>query len=256
MKIGVCIKHVPANDGPLRFDADTKWIREDDTSFDINEADNYALEEALRIKEKQGGEVVVVTLGPERAAKAVREALAKGADRGILVADDDYHQLDPLQLSASLAAVLGDEGFDLVLTGLQSDDHGFAQTGVMLAEILNYPHASIVVEIAVSDHTLIAKRELESGWYQDVELPLPCLLTVQSGINKPRYAGMKGMMAAKKKQIKRIDRAGLALTMPAPTIRVDKLYVPIKTKQLEILEGDSSDIAAGLISKLKLNARV
>ena len=256
MKIGVCIKHVPANDGPLRFDADTKWIREADTSFDVNEADNYALEEALRTKEKHGGEVVVVTLGPERAAKAIREALAKGADRGILVVDDNYHQLDPLQLSASLATVLRDEGFDLLLTGLQSDDQGYAQTGVILAEILNFPHASIVVEMTIDNHRIRAKRELESGWYQCVELPLPCLLTVQSGINKPRYAGMKGMMAAKKKEIKQIDRAGLVLTMPAPTIHVDEIYVPIKAKQLEILDGDSSDVAAELVSKLKLNVRV
>jgi len=166
LKIVVCIKQVPAKDAPLRIADDGRWIREADIGFEMNEPDGYALEEALRLKEKHGGEVVALSMGPERVKQAIKEALAKGADRGIHVADDQFHALDPLTAARSLAAALQKEKFDLLLTGLQSDDHGFGQTGVLLAEVLGLPHATIIMSIEVQDGRMKLKRELEAGWFQ------------------------------------------------------------------------------------------
>src|SRR6202042_2811184 len=186
MKIAVCVKQVPAKDAPLRIAADDLWIRETDIGFEMNEPDSFALEEALRLKEKHGGEVVVVSMGPERARQTIKEALAKGADRGILIADDKVFLLDPLASANSLAAVIRKEACDLLLTGLQSDDQGFGQTGVLLAELLGLPHATIIMQIELDGSRMRLKRELEAGWFQWIELQLPAVLSIQSGINKVR----------------------------------------------------------------------
>ena len=209
MKVAVCIKQVPAKDAPLHIAESGTWIRETDIGFEMNEPDSFALEEALRLKEKHGGEVVVLSMGPERAKQVIKEGLAKGADRGIHIADDKFFLLDPLGAAKSLAAALKKENFDLILTGLQSDDQGFGQTGVLLAELLGLPHATIIMQIEVQGQRLRLKRELEAGWFQWVELPLPAVLTIQSGINKVRYASLKGIMAAKKKEIA-VDLARIA----------------------------------------------
>src|SRR6202167_3907215 len=198
MKVAVCIKQVPAKDAPLHIAESGTWIRETDIGFEMNEPDSFALEEALRLKEKHGGEVVALSMGPERAKQTIKEALAKGADRGIHVADDKFFLLDPLGSDKSLAAALRKETFDLVLTGLQSDDQGFVQTGVLLAELLGLPHATIIMQIDIVEGHMKLKRVLEAGWFQWVELPRPAVLSIQSGINKPRYATLKGIMAAKK----------------------------------------------------------
>src|SRR6202043_3791362 len=160
-KIGVCLKQVPAKDAPLAILEGGQWIRESDIEFETNEPDTYALEEALRLKEKHGGEVVAVSMGPERVKQTIKEALAKGADRGIQVADADFFKLDPLCSARSLAAAIQAENFDLILTGLQSDDQGFGQTGVLLAEILGRPHATIIMAIEVIATGVKLKRELE-----------------------------------------------------------------------------------------------
>jgi electron transfer flavoprotein beta subunit len=255
LNIVVCIKQVPAKDAPLRIAEDGRWIREADIGFEMNEPDGYALEEALRLREKHGGEVVALSMGPERVKQAIKEALAKGADRGIHVADDQFHALDPLAAARSLAAAIQKEKCDLVLTGLQSDDHGFGQTGVLLAELLGLPHATIIMQIEVQDSRMKLKRELEAGWFQWVEAPLPAVLSIQSGINKPRYATLKGIMAAKKKEIVSVPRAELGVESAA-TQRVEKIYVPQKTKKTEFLTGQPKEVAAKLIEKLKHEARV
>ena len=231
------------------------WIRETDIGFETNEPDSYALEEALRLKEKHGGEVVAISMGPERVKQTIKEALAKGADRGIHVADDEFYTLDPLASARSLAAAIEKENFDLILTGLQSDDQGFGQTGVLLAELLGLPHATIIMQIEVTDGRMKLKRELEAGWFQWVELPLPAVLTIQSGINKPRYATLKGIMAAKKKEIATIDRASLGVA-DAHTEHVERIYVPQKTKKTEFITGTPKEAAAKLIEKLRHEARV
>lgn len=255
MNIAVCVKQVPAKDAPLRLPESGGWIREADIGFEMNEPDSYALEEALRLKEKHGGEVVAVSMGPERVKQTIKEALAKGADRGIHVADEKFFELDPLSSARSLAAALKQHKFDVILTGLQSDDHGFGQTGVLLAEVLGLPHATIIMSIEVQDGRMRLKRELEAGWFQWMECPLPAVLTIQSGINKVRYATLKGIMAAKKKEIAAIARESLGVDV-TPTQKIERIYIPQKTKQTQVLTGTAKEAAAQLVEKLKHEARV
>src|SRR5882672_3039191 len=203
MKIAVCIKQVPARDWQPRPNDAKTWIVDRDATFEMNEPDAYALEEALRLKEKHGGEVVVCSAGPARVAQVIREALARGADRAIHVEDDGLASADAFVTSAALAAAMQGDTFDLILTGLQSDDQGFAQVGVILAEKLGQPHATIIMEVQAEGGTLRVKRELEGGWFQWVAMPLPAVLTIQSGINQLRYATLKGIMAAKKKEVRK-----------------------------------------------------
>ena len=253
MKIIVCIKQVPAKDAPLAIAGN--WIKESDIGFEMNEPDSYALEEALRLKEKHGGEVIALSMGPERVKQTIKEALAKGADRAVHIADDNFAQLDPLSSAKALAAAIKNENADLVLTGLQSDDHGFGQTGVLMAGLLDLPHATIIMAIEASDGKLKLKRELEAGWFQWMECPLPAVLSIQSGINKVRYATLKGIMAAKKKEIATITRESLGVTVEL-TQKIEKIYVPVKTKKTEFLTGTPKEVAAKLVEKLKFEARV
>jgi electron transfer flavoprotein beta subunit len=253
MNILVCIKQVPAKDAPLSISGN--WIKESDIGFEMNEPDSYALEEALRLKEKHGGEVVVLSLGPERVKQTIKEALAKGADRAIHIADDNFAQLDPLGAAKVLAAAIRKEKIDLVLTGLQSDDHGFGQTGVLLAALLDLPHSTLIMQIEVDGGKLKLKRELEAGWFQHLECPLPAVLSIQSGINKVRYATLKGIMAAKKKEIAATTIQELGVTLQ-PTQKIEKIYVPAKTKKTEFLTGTPKEMAAKLVEKLRFEARV
>jgi electron transfer flavoprotein beta subunit len=253
VNIIVCVKQVPAKDAPLSIAGN--WIRESDIGFEMNEPDSYALEEALRLKEKHGGEVIALSMGPERVKQTIKEALAKGADRGIHIADDNFAQLDPLGSAQSLAAAIKQQKYDLVLTGLQSDDHGFGQTGVLLASVLDVPHATIIMAIEVDGQRMKLKRELEAGWFQHIECPLPAVLSIQSGINKVRYATLKGIMAAKKKEITTIARGSLGISTEL-TQRVEKIYVPTKTKRTEFLTGTPKEVASKLVEKLKFEARV
>jgi electron transfer flavoprotein beta subunit len=252
MKIAVCIKQVPTRDWQPRVNDQKTWVRDQDASFELNEPDAYALEEGLRLKEKHGGEVVVCSAGPARVAQALREALARGADRAIHVEDDGLATADAFVVSASLAAAMRDEQFDLVLTGLQSDDQGFAQTGPILAELLGIASATIIMEIDVQPGALRVKRELEGGWFQWVSLPLPALVTIQSGINQLRYATLKGIMAAKKKEVRKVAAPSSA----APRQRIVNLYVPQKQKQTEMIAGSPSEAAKTLVRKLREDARV
>ncbi|MBZ5552694.1 MAG: electron transfer flavoprotein subunit beta/FixA family protein [Acidobacteriia bacterium] len=260
MNIIVCIKQVPSREAPLRINADQTWIREEDLSFETNESDIYALEAALQLKEKMGGEVVVCTLGPASAHAVIREALAKGAERALHLSDAAFLGLDACATARVMAEVFKREKFDLIVTGLQSDDHGFGQTGVILAEFLNLPHTTLVmgVEVLEGGSRVKIKRELESGWFQWLELPLPAVLTIQSGINQPRYASLKGIMGVKKKEIKLIDLAATGLTQSdlAPQQSIRKVYVPQKAKQTQFLEGSPKEAAAKLVDKLKNEARV
>ena len=206
MKILVCMKQVPQKDAPLKLNESGTWIRED-VSYEVNEPDAYALEEALRQKEKHGGEVVVITAGPARAQQVLREALAKGADRAIHLEDPAFVALDACNTARAFAAAIKDEKFDLIFTGLQSDDYGYAQTGVVLAELLGWPHATIIMQIEKVDGRgagIRVKRELEAGFFQFVDMPLPAVLTIQSGINKLRYATLIGIKQAKNKPMRKV----------------------------------------------------
>ena len=252
MKIAVCIKHVPTREWQPRLNDDKTWIREQDVSYEMNEPDAYALEEALRLREKHGGEVVVCSAGPARVQQVIREALARGADRAIHVEDDRLAAADAFTTADALAAAMTDERFDLVLTGLQSDDQGQAQTGVVLAERLGMPHSTIIMDVQVQDSSLKVKRELEGGWFQWIEMPLPALLTIQSGINQLRYATLKGIMAAKKKEIRKTAPPAAGQAMQ----QIVALYVPEKGQKTELLTGSPADAARQLVVKLRDDARV
>jgi electron transfer flavoprotein beta subunit len=243
---------VPTRDWQPRLNDAKTWIREQDASYEMTEPDAYALEEALRLKEKQGGEVVVCSAGPARVAQVLREALARGADRAIHVEDDGLASADAFVVADALAAAMRDERFDLVLTGLQSDDQGFAQTGVILAERLGLSHATIIMDVQVQPSGLRVKRELEGGWFQWVEMPFPAVLTIQSGINQLRYATLKGIMAAKKKEI----RKAASPSGSAARQKIVGLYVPEKTKKTQMLAGSPAEAARELVRKLREEARV
>jgi electron transfer flavoprotein beta subunit len=252
MNIAVCVKQVPAREWHPKLNETRTWIREQDASFEMNEPDAYALEEGLRLRERHGGEVVVCSAGPARVAQVIREALARGADRAMHVQGDALAASDASVIGEALAAAMRDQHFDLILTGLQSDDQGFAQTGVVIAERLGLPHATIIMEVQVTDGGLRVKRELEAGWFQWVSLPLPAVLTIQSGINQLRYATLKGIMAAKKKEIKQVAApAGLA-----PSLRILSLAIPQKTKHTEMITGTPAEAAAQLVRKLRDERRV
>ena len=252
MKIAVCIKQVPTREWQPRLTDDATWVRDQDISYEMNEPDAYALEEGLRLKEKHGGEVVVVSAGPARVQQVIREALARGADRAIHVQDDAFARADAAASAEALAPAVRDEQFDVVLTGLQSDDQGHAQFGPVLAERLGMPHSTIIMEVQVSDRTLRAKRELEGGWFQYVSMPLPALLTIQSGINQLRYATLKGIMAAKKKEIRVVTPA----TPVAARQRIVALAVPHKAKQTAMIGGTAAEAARELVRRLRDEARV
>jgi len=252
MKIAVCIKQVPTREWQPRVNDDKTWIRDQDAAFEMNEPDAYALEEALRLKETHGGEVVVCSAGPSRVAQVIREALARGADRAIHVEEDGLASADAFVTSQALAAAMKDEQFDLVLTGLQSDDQGFAQVGVIMAERLGLPHATIIMEVQAQAGSLRVKRELEGGWFQWVSMPLPAVLTIQSGINQLRYATLKGIMAAKKKEIRKASApAGAAARQ-----KIVNLYVPEKGKKTQLIAGSPAEAAKELVRKLRDEARV
>jgi electron transfer flavoprotein beta subunit len=255
VKIIVSIKQAPARDSLLRISSDGRWIREDDLNFEINEPDAYALEEALQLKEKNGGEVIALCAGPARAAQTIREALAKGADRAIHIEDDNLRALDPLAVARLMARAVETEKPDLILTGLQSDDLGYGQTGVILAELLGLPHATIIMQVEAQGASIRVKRELEDGWFQHVEMALPALLTIQSGISKLRYATLMGIKKAKSKEIRRITAAELGVAAEA-SIEMARVYVPGRAKQTQIFEGPPKEAAAKLVEKLKFEARV
>ena len=253
MKVAVCIKQVPTREWQPRLNDDKTWVREQDVSYEMNEPDAYALEEGLRLREKHGGEVVVCSAGPVRVQQVIREALARGADRAIHVEDQALGSSDAYAAAAALAPAMAEEKFDLILTGLQSDDQGHAQFGPLVATRLGMPHSTIIMEVQVGGSgDLRVKRELEGGWFQYVTMPLPALLTIQSGINQLRYATLKGIMAAKKKEIKKVAPAAPVQSRQ----KVLALYAPQKAKQTVMIGGSAAEAARELIKRLREEARV
>jgi len=256
MKIVVMMKQVANKDAILRINKEGTWIEEADLSFEVSESDGYALEEALRVREKLQGEVIVCSMGPQRVKSVIKDALARGADRAIHVVGDNLGSLSPYAAASALAEAIRDEKPDLILTGLQSDDYGYGQTGVILAELLGLPHATIVIEVDASGEKLRVKRELESGWYQWYSMATPALLTIQSGICQIRYATLKGIMAAKKKEIKEVTPSVEVVGRPSHQ-HIEKVYLPQKTKQTQLLgNGDAKAGAVELAQKLHTEARV
>ena len=253
MKIAVLVKQVPGGDSPLRISDDQLWVKEEHINFITNESDSYAVEEALQLKEKLGeGEVVAVSLGPDRTQRTIREALSKGSDRGIHIEESYPYASDPLQIARTFASALEGEKFDLILTGLQSDDFGFGQVGVLLGEMLGMSTATLVIATELADGKIKVKRELESGWFQWVNLDLPASISIQSGINTPRYPSLKGIMGAKKKELKQVT----ADSSDEAKQSISKVYIPQKVKRTEIIEGTVDQQVERLVDVLKKDLRI
>ena len=252
MKIAVLVKQVVGSESALEISQDQRWIDESSATFIMNPPDNYAIEEAILIKEKLGlGEVVIVSMGPQRVQKVIREGLSKGADRGVHIETQDLKEIDPLYISKAFAETLRDENFDLILSGLQSDDNGMGQTGALLGELLNMSTATLVIETDINQNKIRVKRELESGWFQWVELEFPASVSIQSGINQPRYPSLKGIMGAKKKEIK---------VIPAPQVEkrqsISEIFVPKKSKETEFIETDIDSTVERIVDILKTEVKV
>lgn len=263
MKIGVCIKQVPDPEARLSVSADGRWIDEEEMAFGINEGDEYAVEEALAIAEQAGGEVVAVSLGPERAREALRKALAVGAGRAVHLADDAFQGGDCWATARALAEVARRESFDLILTGSQSADAGFGSTGTLLAALLGWPHAWLVVGLEVEEGGGSARvtREMEAGKNELLRVKLPAVIEVQAGINKPRYASLKGIMQAKRKELAALSPSDLGLApervgAAGSRLEILSVSVPEKGEGAQIFEGDVQAAARQLVEKLRTEARV
>ena len=252
MKIAVLVKQVPGSDSPLPINSNQSWLDENGISYVMNECDNYALEEALQIKEENDdGEVVVISLGPDRVEKVIREGLAKGADRAIHIQMNSDSIADPLSLATLFADAIRDEKFDLIFSGLQSDDLGMGQTGIIIGEMLGMSTASLAMATELSEGIIKVKRELEAGFFQWVSMSLPASITIQSGLNIPRYPSLKGIMGAKKKEINIVTPGGHDVKQSAK-----KVYVPQSDKQTVMIEGSVDQIVDKLVEAFRNEIKV
>jgi electron transfer flavoprotein beta subunit len=257
MKSLVLVKQVPNTDSPFRINGPGTWVDESNLTFALNDYDRYALEEVLRLKDAgKVTEVVSLTVGPERAASALRTCLATGADRAVHIKDDALLPADPLSVARVIVAAIREEGFSLILCGLQADDDNYMQIGPFLARLLDRPCATAVMRLELQDGAVRVERELENNRLQIVDLTLPAVITVQTGINEPRYASLKGIMAAKKKEIKTLSLADLKLSAQeiaasAARFRTVRLAPPPKGKGAEILTGPADQIAKELVKRIR-----
>jgi electron transfer flavoprotein beta subunit len=238
MKVVVCVKQVAALGDEVEFTEDERDVDPDFLDYAVNEWDTYATEEALKLTEGSGGEVVVVSVGPEDVEECMRRCLAMGADRGIRV--EAERSLDPVQIARALAEVVRAENPDLVFTGVQSADAVQAATGTALAELLDLPRVAVVTKIELGDGKATVNRELEGGLVDVTEVDTPALLTIQTGINEPRYATLRAIKQAEEKEIE-VRQPG---DLGEPAYRVRKMFVPPKGEGAEMLNGSPADVAA------------
>ncbi len=256
MKTIVCIKYVPdTSEAEVKVNPDGKTVDDAKFSFDINDADNYAVEESVLVKEDKGGEVDVLSIGPKQSEVMIRMAMAKGCDRATRVEDDRIADHDPLMVAKVLAGALKDQEFDLIFTGCWAEDDGHMSTGVALAEYLGINHASMVKKVEVLDGKVKAHRELEGGLMEVVELELPAVLTIQTGINEPRYAPIRGIRQAQKKELNVVNLDDLGLDpsevgSEASLVVLENLYIPEVESAAEFIEGEADEKAEKLASIL------
>lgn len=258
MKSLVLIKQVPSTDSAFRLNSAGTWVDESNLTYGLNDYDRYALEELLRLKDKNVvTEVVALSVGPDRAATALRTCLATGADRAIHVKDDALRGSDPLSVARVIRAAIKDEGFSLILAGLQADDDNYGQIGSLLARLLDRPCATAVMAMTPLDGGRVrVEREMENNRLQVAELQMPAVITVQTGINEPRYASLKGIMAAKKKEIRTVGLKDLGLDASevggqAARLRTVRLAPPPKGKGAEILKGSPDEVAKELVRRIR-----
>ena len=257
MNICVLIKQVASEDSPLLLNDDKLTLKTDSINFISNEPDTFALEEALQLKEKNDASVTVCTLGSESARQVLKDALAKGADNGIFISDEGLDTSSPLNIAKAISSALKDNNYDLILSGLQSNDIGFSQVGLLVAEYLKTSHASLVMgtEIINNGSDIKVKLELENGWFQWSELKLPASLTIQSGINSPRYATLKGIMSVKNKEVKEFSKNDLSISEDNGYTVLEK-FIPVKSKETITIQGSADEISKQLVDVLKNKLRV
>jgi electron transfer flavoprotein beta subunit len=256
MKILVCIKQVPDMASRFKVNGEGTWYDETDLAFRMNEYDEYAVEQAVQLKEQQGNapDITVLSIGPDRVGEMIKKALAMGCDRGVHIQDKASFQKDPWQIASTIAAFSRDKSFDLIFTGMQSQDRGSAQVGPITAELLGIPCVTTVVGFAIADGLITAKRELEGGVKALVKLKPPAVITCQLGLNTPRYPTLPNIMKAKKKEIIAfpisdfLKEKELAATAGA--------YPPEKKGKGLVLEGDVNDMAGKLVGILKEKTKV
>jgi electron transfer flavoprotein beta subunit len=257
MKIAVCLKQVPDTETRIRIGPDGKGIVESDVNWIVSPYDEFAIEEALRIKEAKGGEVVLVSLGPDRAQSALRNGLAMGADSAVHLKDPLFDQTDTLGTAWALATALKPMAPDLVLMGQQGVGGDNAQVPGLVAEILDLPQVTMAVKIEVQDGRATIEREIE-GAHETWDVTLPAVVSAQKGLNEPRYASLKGIMAAKKKLIATKGAADLGLTAEqlAPKTRVVALELPPSRSAVKMIEGDADTQVKELLRLLHEEAKV
>ncbi len=249
MNILVCIKQVPDMESKFKINGEGTWYENTDLAWRMNEYDEYAVEQAVQLKEKAGGDLTVLCIGPERVKETMKKALAMGCDRALHVADDAVHTKDSFTVASIIAEFAGPKNFDMIFTGMQSQDRGSGQVGILVAEMLTIPSISTVVEFAFEGDTINAKRELEGGAKAKVSCGLPALVTCQLGLNTPRYPTLPNIMKAKKKEMLSVPVADLCKVDTVS--ETQSLYLPEKKGGGLILEGDPAELADKLIAILK-----
>jgi len=257
LDVVVCVKHVPETaEAELKIDETGKAIEKTGLVYDINEWDDYALEEAVRIKEKQGGTVTAITIGPQDSDSTLRKCLARGADKAIRLTDPKFEGSDGYAIAKILHSVIKDLAFDIILTGAQAGDDGYAMVGPILAEMLGIPHATMVKKIELGDGTAKVNRELEGGLEEMVEVKLPALFSVQTGINEPRYVSIMGIRKAMQKEIKVLGFADIGLSEnevgeAGSWIKIEKMFAPPVEKQTEFLKGSPEEVSTKIAEILR-----
>ena len=249
MNILVCIKQVPDMESKFKVNGEGTWYDSADLAWRMNEYDEYAVEQAVRLKEQAGGDLTVLCIGPERVKETMKKALAMGCDRGVHVADDDSFKKDPFSIASIIAEHAKTKAYDVIFTGLQSQDRGSAQVGVLTAETLGIPCVTTIVGFVYADGKITVKRELEGGVKAVVKLPVPALVTCQLGLNTPRYPTLPNIMKAKKKELLSVPVADLLKTSAVQETKT--LYFPEKKGGGLVLEGDIGELADKLIKILK-----
>ncbi len=248
MNVVVCVKQVANPELQYRIRDDALDIVRDNLTFQVNGPDEYALEEAVRLREAHGGKVTAIAAGPERVTEVLRQAMAKGADEAIRVDLPDGREFDPSYTGQTLAQAIQALDVDLVLCGVQSDDYAHGATGPILASHLGIPHASVVTRVEVEDDRVRVNRELEGGLEERVTLPLPALLTIQFGINEPRFASVAAILKATRQSIQEVTAASAE---GASRLTVRRMYIPEVTQQAEMLEGSVDEVARRLAAILR-----
>lgn len=249
MKILVCIKQVPDMESKFKIDESGIWYDRNDLAWRMNEYDEYAVEQSVQLKEQSGGDLTVLCIGPDQVKETMKKALAMGCDRGVHVSDDSSYIKDSYEIASMIAEFAKGNDFDMIFTGMQSQDRGSGQVGVIVAEILGISAVTTIIDFALEDNKIAVKRELEGGIKAKVQASLPALVTCQLGLNSPRYPTLPNIMKAKKKEM--ITVQGADLLKVAGAQQTEKIAFPEKQGGGLVLEGEAADIADRLIAVLK-----